>query len=44
MLDIQVINVLLVNEVFFGYFDTILVGMSFHTKNAMQEIQGTRRN
>ena len=32
MLDIQVIDVLLVNEVFFGYFDTRLVGMNCHTK------------
>ncbi len=32
MHDIQVIDVLLVNEVFFGYFDTRLVGMNCHTK------------
>ena len=32
MLDIQVIDVLLVNEVFLGYFDTRLVGMNCYTK------------
>ena len=31
MHDIQVIDVLLVNEIFLGYFDTRLVGMNCHT-------------
>ena len=31
MHDIQVIDVLLVNEVFLGYFDTRLDGMNCHT-------------
>ena len=42
MHDIQVIDVLLVNKVFFGYFDTRLVGMSCHS-NTMQEIQEPER-
>ena len=45
MFDIQVIDVLLVNEVFFGYFDTRLVGMNCHTKQRnAKKIQGPRRN
>ena len=31
MHDIQVTDVLLVNEVFLGYFDTRLDGINFHT-------------
>lgn len=40
MHDIQVIDALLVNDVFFGYFDTRLVGMNCHTEQ--RNTKGTR--